>query len=237
MARAPQAEVYPRNVHVQTKSGRLLKLTGGSVGAGIRLAPGATATPCCANDIALLRTNEEVPLERYLRLAPDGGELPERLDVLGYGRTEEGRVSDRLLRGELRTMPAAECRKILPHAWVLDDFCAVGAGACMLRAGEERAWCADTCGGDSGGPLFTDDLALHGVVSRGDEECGTFVKRGDHFGPLPSIYTDVRNHMAFLEGDPFSTTHALGPAVSPAARLARAVSGLTLALVLIECIG
>jgi hypothetical protein len=78
--------------------------------------------------------------------------------------------------------------------WVHNDICSGPFEACDI---ENR--CADSCGGDSGGPLYrvstNGSVVVYGVVSRGVEQCGSTGR----FGGRPGIYAATDLHLPFIE--------------------------------------
>jgi secreted trypsin-like serine protease len=97
--------------------------------------------------------------------------------ALGWGKTEEGFISYTLNQVELRGVAEATCKGLLEKYQMgglpKDHFCAG-----LNSSG------ADTCEGDSGGPLLSGDYQA-GITSYGppESECG----KGVNFG----VYTSV----------------------------------------------
>lgn len=90
--------------------------------------------------------------------------------------------------------------------WYHDDICAGPFYPC-----EAGNVCADSCRGDSGGPLYqrlnNGTVIIYGVVSRGMEKCGV----PGSLGGRPGIYTPLDTHRRFIEAvingiDPRSET-------------------------------
>lgn len=82
-------------------------------------------------------------------------------------------------------MSTDECQdKFKEYKTVLNDKTQLCAGG---NAGQ------DSCGGDSGGPLFkliSDQFYLEGLVSFGPKECGT--------DEVPGVYTRVSAHIDWI---------------------------------------
>lgn len=121
-----------------------------------------------AHDLSLVRLPQSISIERYATLRTEPAAAGEHVSCVGYGLNEEGLLMyPRLLGVNLNVVSAEDCRKWWNSEVIAGDICA--KGACV----EGR--CADSCGGDSGGPLFeasSPDTVI-GVVSRGSEPCGS----------------------------------------------------------------
>jgi hypothetical protein len=77
--------------------------------------------------------------------------------------------------------------------WAHDDICTGPFGPC-----DSDKRCADSCGGDSGGPVYAvaDDgsVIIYGVVSRGAGQCGITGNSGGY----PGINSPTDQHLAFI---------------------------------------
>lgn len=110
----------------------------------------------------------------------------DRLQVVGYGITDDGDVSTTLLGVDQPFRGIGESCAMVPSwgaGWLTDNMICAGA-----VAGE------DSCQGDSGGPLFVrsgNSVIQHGLVSWGFDECGE---------TYPSVYTHLANYQEWLEG-------------------------------------
>lgn len=122
------------------------------------------------HDIALIKLNKAAastlnPIEIYHSL-PQEHEAP--LTVYGWGETENGDLSDELLKTSLVYISANTC------FWAIDEssFCAVSSEDGLNQSDYGH----DACVGDSGGPLTyqVDGVEmLLGVTSYGARACGT----------------------------------------------------------------
>ncbi len=102
------------------------------------------------------------------------------LVVSGYGTTNEGGLSPKLLYVSISYIRRQTCNSAQKHNGKID--------ATMVCAGDVAG--NDSCGGDSGGPLYAPAKAeqparLVGIVSWGPKDCGN--KR------FPGVYTQVAN--------------------------------------------
>jgi secreted trypsin-like serine protease len=161
------------------------------------------------HDIAVfsvpLFENVEYPYLNNRRQAWSALTASDKLSVVGIGVTETGRASveyDFLFgligRPRIAELSRRECSNPVGvgnlKAWSAsvygDDICAGPLTACM--AGR----CADSCNGDSGGPLYQlkpGNVTLFGLVSRGSPECG---KEGSY----PGIYVPIDKYLPFIRG-------------------------------------
>jgi len=80
-----------------------------------------------------------------------------------------------------------------PSSTYHDDICAGPFSPC-----DADSRCADSCGGDSGGPLFQREsdgtIRIYGLVSRGAEDCG-------RSGGQTGIYTPMDTHREFIANE------------------------------------
>ncbi|XP_017773669.1 PREDICTED: venom protease-like [Nicrophorus vespilloides] len=147
------------------------------------------------NDIALIRLATPVKFANNVQpICLPFGSLSEMslvgkfAMVAGWGVTETGFKSPQLLKTLLPVVSNDECDRIYrKYANVtMKQLCAGGA---MGR---------DTCGGDSGGPLYHVSLVeggepryvQHGVVSYGPRHCGT--------DGQPAVYTRISYYMDWI---------------------------------------
>ncbi|XP_068625859.1 venom protease-like [Battus philenor] len=104
------------------------------------------------HDIALVELDRRVPITNFTRPAclPVEGVvpqvLPNRMKVAGWGRvSQHGNPSPELKKGDLMVLPPSGCRR-------LQNSKELWNSTIMLCA---KAETADSCRGDSGGPLMT----------------------------------------------------------------------------------
>jgi len=102
------------------------------------------------------------------------------LIVSGYGTTNEGGLSPKLLYVAVGYIRRQTCNSKQKHNGKID--------ATMICAGDDTG--NDSCGGDSGGPLYTaakpgQPARLIGIVSWGPKDCGN--------SRFPGVYTQVAN--------------------------------------------
>lgn len=151
--------------------------------------------PRYRNDIALIRLDNDVVMTEHIRpiCLPVTSALQnaslERYILTGWGTTEQSIGSDRLLKANLSYVSNSECqRKMNENRLNIrlsnQQMCASGIDI------------ADTCKGDSGGPLgFKSSLyggrfTQFGIVALGMNSCGT--KR------VPGIYSRVASYMDWI---------------------------------------
>jgi len=126
-------------------------------------------------DVALILLN--APLSKRASKLVTKRKQASRYKALGWGKTEKGYISYTLKQVELRGMATETCRALLKKHRMgglpKDHFCAG-----LNSSG------ADTCEGDSGGPLISGTYQA-GITSYGppDADCG----KGVNFG----VYTSV----------------------------------------------
>lgn len=131
-------------------------------------------TRLSGNDIALLRLNAPVQLPRQmLATAATRSELerPRSMAmVVGFGKTEKGELSDRLLRGDVPLVSRSDCQAAFASSIAQNRI-----GALTVCAGWGRPGQQDSCSGDSGGPLMVEAASGNrvqvGVVSWGAKDC------------------------------------------------------------------
>lgn len=131
-----------------------------------------------SSDIALYELEQDVPDSiPYIKLEKDKVEAKGTpMTVIGFGDTNPGAIdilSDVLLQTTVDFVPRGECNSKMGDTIGPDMLCAYTEGE-------------DSCGGDSGGPLFlkgatSADDSLVGLVSWGFE-CG---------GNYPGVYTNI----------------------------------------------
>jgi secreted trypsin-like serine protease len=117
------------------------------------------------NDIALVELRSPVELTDTVQTIETRPivELPKQVQAAGWGKTSDGTLSRTLQEITLDVLPPDACvdSKIGPN-----EFCAGSWGL-----GEAQ----DTCGGDSGGPVFFREPGsapvLVGITSRGLDYC------------------------------------------------------------------
>lgn len=149
------------------------------------------------NDIALLRLAQEVSYTRWIAplCLPVTPDVRNRdfdgvsLDVSGWGRTENAPESDVKLRARVNGVSLDYCQLIYRNASRRvenSQICALGENG------------ADTCTGDSGGPLMGRENPTRGVpyyfqvgiTSYGPTQCGR--------GIVPGVYTRVSEYMDWI---------------------------------------
>lgn len=150
---------------------------------GFRLAAGHDSRTL-RRDLAILNLSRDfVDGSQFATVTPTDDLEGVALDVVGFGTTEDGRMSSTLRRARLTGVSHAACISIWGASNVHDDVCAHGLctdEACTIRS--------DSCGGDSGGPLFlANTTRLVGVVSRGAADCGS----ASHPGIYAAIPSDL----------------------------------------------
>lgn len=141
------------------------------------------------NDIALLQVpNLRAPTNRPAVAAHQLTAVGTKLTVLGWGTVDgSSGPSDSLQSAALATFDRQACVDAWrPSALAADLICAstpVGAPA------------TGVCSGDSGGPLAAGAISgwlQHGITSFGHLACAKVDR--------PSLFTDVSNHRAWIEG-------------------------------------
>lgn len=129
----------------------------------------------------------------------------DRLDVVGVGITQRGSLSGQDSFGlgipHVTYLSRRDCENPTGYGdllgWSrenhLGDVCAGPFSPCV------DGRCADSCNGDSGGPLFyksDNTTTILGIVSRGGK-CGYTGKDGGR----PGIYVPIHKHVAFITSD------------------------------------
>ncbi|EDX07378.1 serine protease snake [Drosophila simulans] len=142
------------------------------------------------NDIAVVELEEEATFSEYVApacLPLDGGNEQLQVAAAGWGATSEGgHASSHLHKVSLDRFDVSQCSQRLEHK--IDVRTQLCAGS--------RYTSADTCYGDSGGPLFVQHpnysclKQVIGITSYG-LVCGV---RG-----LPSVYTKVHLYTDWIE--------------------------------------
>lgn len=153
------------------------------------------------NDVALLRLAEpsSQPLQRLLSPGEDALAAPgTTATVVGYGDTDPAPGDDRfvpsprLLETDVPIRTDADCAATEHPDQPYDAARQLCAG--NGDQGTHEAPTNESCGGDSGGPLFVRDggaLVQVGVVSYGPEFCGA---------DGPSVYAEVLAYRAWISG-------------------------------------
>ncbi|KAG5673019.1 hypothetical protein PVAND_003097 [Polypedilum vanderplanki] len=107
-----------------------------------------------------------------------------KLEVIGFGKTENKNSSDQLLVAKVPFISIKECNTIYKTDQFMDTHICAGNGTDT-----------DSCRGDSGGPLLELRKVInklkvvqYGIVSAGMEDCG---KR-------PGIYTNVQKYLDWI---------------------------------------
>lgn len=135
------------------------------------------------NDIAVLKTKEDIEMGRFSEPIPLNTELFSgeiRATVYGWGVTESGYTSTYLRFVEVRTMTLQTCQRYYGSDITTKHICAG-----WPQGGR------DSCQGDSGGPLIDPEAnTLIGIVSWGGERCGDARK--------PGVYTNVAAYINWV---------------------------------------
>ena len=103
--------------------------------------------------------------------------------VIGWGRTPDGTFPTQLMQVDVPVWDDAACKAGLLYTVMLNEETEVCAGA----PGK------DSCGGDSGGPLFVEETGgplVFGIVAYGTE-CGDET--------YPGVYTEVAAYREFID--------------------------------------
>jgi len=132
------------------------------------------------NDLALLKLEPGVSGITPLKIGSSSSTTGQ-VQVLGWGKKEDGELSTVLLRANLNVLSEQSCK----------DTNATIDASIQICAGVQNGG-ADSCQGDSGGPLIKNldtDPAQIGIVSAGPRICGK----------QPGLYTRVSAFHDFLE--------------------------------------
>ncbi|XP_049785880.1 serine protease Hayan-like [Schistocerca cancellata] len=147
--------------------------------------------PYYANDIALLRLDRRVQFSDSVFpacLYAEGGDPP-TLTATGWGATTASgtRMSPLLLKTTISPFPLSHCQRTYENKFPN------GLDSSVICAGDPQGK-ADTCVGDSGGPLQVigerAPCSIVGITSVGPKPCG---------GSIPSVYTRVSNYLDWIE--------------------------------------
>ncbi|XP_055847605.1 serine protease easter-like [Episyrphus balteatus] len=150
------------------------------------------------HDIGLIRLSRNVdytdfirpiclPLKDILKQSTFNGI---KMDVSGWGRTEQGTPSNVKLKAEVPVVPLDQCRVFYSRSSYNLE------GSQMCAGGQQGI---DTCSGDSGGPLIGLDSSnkqrvyyfIAGVVSFGPTPCG--------LKDWPGVYTRVSEYVDWIK--------------------------------------
>lgn len=109
------------------------------------------------NDIALLRLARSVQFTAYIKpiCLPVASHLRSKnfvgqsLDVAGWGKTEVSNKSDLKLKVQIKGVPKSECSAV----YARENINIINSQICAGGVKGE-----DSCSGDSGGPLMTEDV-------------------------------------------------------------------------------
>ncbi|XP_035918572.1 serine protease persephone-like isoform X1 [Anopheles stephensi] len=152
------------------------------------------------NDIALLELAEPLTgdwpfVDPICLYANATGSLPEEteLSVQGWGTTQPGDTepATHLMKANVRLIERKVCESSVPRTRRNPTGLHPGQ-LCALGRNERNDTIADTCPGDSGGPLELSVDGRHylvGITSNG-YACGS---------PIPGIYTEVSHYLDWIE--------------------------------------
>lgn len=119
-------------------------------------------------------------------------QVQERFLIAGWGQTEKRTWPKDLMKAVVPKRPIDFCRNFFPNARMPDDF--------LICAGGQNL--ADTCLGDSGGPLFwtgtiqkKSRYIQYGITRNGYWACG------EELGGRspPSTYTNIAAHIDWIK--------------------------------------
>jgi len=142
-------------------------------------------------DIALLKLQRSVVYKLHIRpicIQLDSRHKSEtdaisKFTSVGWGKTETGNTSDVLQTVTISRLDKSTCYQFLWENLTDSQICGGSGNG------------ADTCNGDSGGPLYSkvsDGVTWRqtqfGIVSFGSKQCGGI-----------GVYTDVMSHVDFIE--------------------------------------
>ena len=138
----------------------------------VSIAPGYRFGQVSPNDIAVLRVSGQPNATRSIMASSNtDASTGEVVLISGFGRTESGASSDRLLSADTRVISTSQCRQ-----W----FSNVNSSQiCILDNVGRRQ---NACNGDSGGPLFRTNATQVGLTSFGRGGCPT---------SAPAVYTRI----------------------------------------------
>jgi len=145
------------------------------------------------HDIAIVTLDRDITSRRVTSvcLPSPSSPIPNPGVVAGWGKTTQGKDGDterKLQFAYLDTYSVTECQG--KYDKLLRGRATVLINENMLCAGNKKA---DTCSGDSGGPLLAMDQrfrwSVAGVVSFGPSTCGNIV---------PGVYTRVDRYLDWI---------------------------------------
>jgi transmembrane serine protease 9 len=154
--------------------------------------------PSQYNDIALFRLETDVEFSAYVRpicLNTDANSTPAKQIATGWGRTStDSALSEDLLKVDLNIVPVTRCN---------NSYFSAGDEQLLSGILDDRMICAgshdgtkDTCGGDSGGPLQTQNQGNAGMYTQfGITSFGRFCGDKD----TPGVYTRVSKYIPWIE--------------------------------------
>lgn len=117
---------------------------------------------------------------------------PTKFVITGWGTTEDGMKSEKLLKALVSVYPQDRCQEVMSRLSkrvqiTEGHFCAGGEGNNV-----------DTCSGDSGGPIqlvsnFNGDTRTvqYGIISFGTNSCG-------NSGEYPGVYTNLKHFLKWV---------------------------------------
>ncbi|XP_055386238.1 spaetzle-processing enzyme-like [Condylostylus longicornis] len=149
------------------------------------------------NDIALLKLNKTVSYTKYIRpiclTSPQKSRIPtepNNLYIMGWGKTENQKLSDIKRYAAITYVPKKKCEKIYRE----------NVGYHFKGKFSEEHFCAggtkDACGGDSGGPVailqnVSNKWAyfIVGIITYGTTPCGN---------DDPGVYTKISKYIEWI---------------------------------------
>jgi len=162
------------------------------------------------NDVAIIELDVPLPLDgtKITAAQIEGGSIPTNnmVYIAGWGRTTTAASVTVIQKALVPISPMTVCNAKNLGATVPQQICAGNGNG------------IDTCGGDSGGPLFRIDTSSNvkvfvvaGIVSYGPAGCG---------GTNVGIYTNTTSYLSFISGQVTAsgltiTTNAYGQTVTP----------------------